>query len=213
MKIYDISLPISPGMPVWPGDPSVELKQISSIQYGDHANVSQIKMSVHTGTHIDAPNHFINLGKTINQLPLEKLIGQVLVIEIDEENDIITESVLTNHHDWPILNSGKKVLFKTRNSILWKTHPNEFQSDYVGIDKSGAACLADLALDLIGMDYLSVTPFNETLEPHQILLAQDIILLEGINLSEIDPGIYQLYCLPLNIENCDGAPARAILMQ
>jgi len=213
MKVYDISLPISPHMPVWPGDPPVELQQISSIQHGDHANVSQIKMSVHTGTHIDAPHHFINSGKTINQLPLEKLIGQVLVMEIDEDVDIITESVLTNHLDWPMLNTEKKVLFKTRNSALWKTHPTAFQSDYVGIDKSGAACLANLGLDLIGMDYLSVTPFNETLEPHQILLAQDIILLEGINLSEIERGIYQLFCLPLNIENCDGAPARAILMQ
>lgn len=213
MKIYDISLPISPRMPVWPGDPPVELKQMSSIEKGDHANVSQIKMSVHTGTHIDAPNHFINSGKTINQLPLEKLIGQVLVIEIDEEIDILTESVLTHHQDWRILTGQKKVLFKTRNSSLWKTHPTAFQSDYVGIDKSGADCLASLGLDLIGMDYLSVTPFNETLEPHQVMLAHDIILLEGINLSEIGRGIYQLFCLPLNIENCDGSPARAILIQ
>lgn len=213
MNIYDISLPISPRMPVWPGDPPVELTQMSSIQDGDNANVSQIKMSVHTGTHIDAPHHFIESGETIDQLPLEKLIGQVLVMEIDEEIDIITESVLTHHRDWLKLKAESKVLFKTRNSSLWKTYPTAFQSDYVGIDKSGANLLANLGLDLIGMDYLSVAPFNETLEPHEILLAQDIILLEGINLSEIDGGIYQLYCLPLNIVDCDGAPARAVLMQ
>jgi len=213
MKIFDISLPINPRMAVWPGDPPVELQQLSAIAHGANANVSQIEMSVHTGTHIDAPNHFIDSGKTIDELPLEKLIGQVLVMEIDHKVDIITESVLEKHPDRDLLKTAKKVLFKTRNSSLWKVHPTEFQSDYVGINKSGASYLAKMTLDLIGMDYLSVTPFTDTVEPHQILLAKGIIMLEGIDLSGVSGGLYQLYCLPLNIEGCDGAPARAILIQ
>lgn len=212
MKIIDISLPISPQMAVWPDDPPVELRQLSAIKNGDDANVSQIQMSVHAGTHIDAPNHFIDSGKTIDELPLEKLIGQVLVMEIDSEVDIITENVLSTHVSTELLKTAKKVLFRTRNSSLWKSHPTDFQSNYVGIDKSGASYLAKLNLDLIGMDYLSVTSFTETIEPHQILLAKDIILLEGIDLSSVPGGVYQLFCLPLNIEGCNGAPARAILM-
>ena len=213
MKIFDISLPINPRMAVWPGDPPVKLQQLSAIAHGANANVSQIEMSVHTGTHIDAPNHFIDSGKTIDELPLEKLIGQVLVMEIDHKVDIITESVLEKHPDGDLLKTAKKVLFKTRNSSLWKVHPTEFQSDYVGINKSGASYLAKMTLDLIGMDYLSVTSFTDTVEPHQILLAKGIIMLEGIDLSGVSGGLYQLYCLPLNIEGCDGAPARAILIQ
>ncbi len=212
MNIFDISLPIDANMPVWPGDPSVILRQVSSIDRGDDANVSQIKMSVHTGTHIDAPKHFINNGKTIGQIPLEKLIGDVLVVSIDDEVEVISEEVLQNHPQRSSIENASKILLKTRNSKLLNEHKNDFYEDYVGIDASGAAFLAQLDLDLIGIDYLSIAPFNDTTEPHLILLAKEIVLLEGIDLSNVEPGIYQLFCLPLSILTSEGAPARVILV-
>jgi arylformamidase len=211
MRIFDISVPISEEIPVWPGDPRVTLRQLSSIKAGDHANVSQIRMSVHTGTHIDAPKHFIDSGNTIDQIPLEKLTGGVLVMDLGTEITHISKDVLMTHPQIEQLMKASKVLFKTRNSSLWKTHPRTFQEDYVGIDSSGADFLSTMDLHLVGVDYLSIAPFNETLEPHQTLLGKDIVLLEGIDLSEVSGGIYKLYCLPLNIKGCEGSPARVIL--
>ena len=212
MKIYDISLPITPSMPVWPGDPPTELEYISAISDGEHANVTFLHLCAHTGTHIDAPKHFIDNGKTIEQIPLDKLIGETLVLHIAEEIEVINASVLKAHPLQAQLLKAKKVLFRTRNSSLWSAFPNSFIEDYVGIDASGAAYLAALGMNLIGVDYLSVAPYKATYEPHHILLSQEIILLEGINLSEVPQGTYQMFCLPLKISGSDGAPARAILI-
>ena len=212
MKIYDISVPITPDMPVWPGDPAVDLQQVSAISSGDSANVTHLSMSAHTGTHIDAPKHFIDTGKTIGQIPLEKLVGEVLVMQIDHSIDVISKTVLQSHPNRSPLENAHKVLFRTRNSTLWHQSPSEFRMDYVGIDASGAEFLAGLGLDLIGIDYLSIAPYDETLTPHQILLAEDIVLLEGLDLSNVRAGIYELYCLPIHLPGCDGAPARVILV-
>ena len=213
MKMYDISVPIRPSIMVWPGDPAVVLNPLSAISTGEHANVTEIKMSAHTGTHIDAPKHFIDNGKAVDQIPLWKLIGRTLVMEIDEDIDGITDLVLATHPAKDLLFTVTKVLFKTRNSGLWRTSPSTFQADYVGIDASGAEFLAQLDLDLIGVDYLSVAPYEATSEPHLAFLSKEIVLLEGINLEQVQGGIYDLFCLPLNIEGCDGAPARAVLIE
>jgi arylformamidase len=212
-QIHDISLPIEPTMPVWPGDPKVAIRQMSSISQGDHANVSQIRMSVHTGTHIDAPRHFLADGKTVGEIPLEKLIGRALVLEISADIPLITDAVLKTHPKAGLMSEIKKVLFKTQNSRILRDSPHEFIESYVGIDPSGASFLAERGLDLIGIDYFSVAPFNQTLEPHQILLGAAIVLLEGINLLNVEEGIYHLYCLPLNIVESEGAPARAVLIE
>ena len=212
MKIYDISVPITPDMPVWPGDPAVDLQQVSVIASGDSANISHLSMSVHTGTHIDAPKHFIDNGNTIGQIPLEKLVGEVLVMQIDDSVNVISALVLKSHPGIDLLEDAQKVLFRTLNSSLWRQSPNEFRQDYIGIDASGAEFLAGLGLDLIGIDYLSIAPYDETLAPHQILLAEDIVLLEGLDLSKVQAGIFELYCLPLKIPGCEGAPARVILV-
>lgn len=212
MKIYDISLPIKSHMLVWPGDPPVTMGSLSAIAKGDHSNVTQIQMSVHTGTHIDAPRHFIDSGGTIDQIPLRKMIGKAFVMIIDDDVDVISDQVLESHSDGHLLNQTKKVLFRTRNSSLWRSHPNTFQTNYVGINALGAALLASLNLDLIGVDYLSVAPYDETSQPHQILLSEEIVLLEGIDLSGVPSGFYDLYCLPLMIRGCEGAPARVILI-
>ncbi len=213
MDIFDISLPISEDMPVWPGDPAVAIRQVSMIENGDSSNVSQIKMSVHTGTHIDAPKHFLNKGKTIDQLVLDKLIGEALVMALDEHVRTISAEVLSNHPQSKLLEHARKVLFKTKNSLYWHSCQSVFQEDYVGIDTSGAEYLAKLDLDLIGVDYLSIATYHDTDVPHQVLLQKEIILLEGIDLSEVTEGIYTLYCLPLLLAGCEGAPARAILVK
>lgn len=199
-------------MPVWPGDPPVSLQAVSRIEDGDDAAVTEIQMSVHTGTHIDAASHYIVGAQTIDQIPLEKLIGKVFVLEIDQSEDYITETVLKSHNLQQKISNTRKILFKTRNSSLWKNSPNKFISNYVGIDQSGAEYLSQYDFDLIGVDYLSIAPFDQSNQPHKILLLKEIILVEGINLSSITEGFYQLYCLPINLVGCEGAPARAILV-
>jgi arylformamidase len=213
MKIYDISLPITPDMPVWPGDSAVDLRQVSAISSGELTNITHISMSAHTGTHIDAPKHFIDTGKTIGQIPLEMLVGEVLVMQIDHSIDVISKMVLQSHPHRRLLENAHKVLFRTRNSTLWHNGPSVFRQDYVGINASGAEFLANIGLDLIGIDYLSIAPYDETQIPHQILLSEDIVLLEGLDLSNVPAGIYELYCLPIHLPGCEGAPARVILVE
>lgn len=212
MIIIDITIPIRPTMLSWPGDPCVEIEKISDIEAGDQSNVTQLTMSAHTGTHIDAPRHFFSNAKTIDQVPLEKLIGDVLVMTIEDSVDIITRHVLENHPDRTLLEKATKVLFRTKNSTFWKTHPDTFQTNYVGIGQSAAEFLCQLSLELIGIDYLSIAHYEDTLNPHRILLSKDIILLEGVDLSKVSDGLYELFCLPINIFGSDGAPARAILI-
>jgi arylformamidase len=213
MKIIDISIPITPTMPIWPGDELVELTQTSAIAKGDAANISRIAMGVHTGTHIDAPKHFIESGITVDQISLDKLVGKALVLNIDHQVNVISEEILKAHPDIHFLTKEKKVLFKTRNSALWKQHPNEFYQNYVALDTSGANFLQQFQLDLIGIDYLSISTYEVTELPHQILLSAGIILLEGLDLSDVDGRFYQLYCLPLKLSGCEGAPARVILVE
>ena len=212
MKIIDISIPITPTIPIWPGDPQIDLTQISAIINGDSSNITHFAMSVHTGTHIDAPKHFIDSGMTVEQIPFSKLIGEALVIEIDPQVNVISEHILKEHPSIHLLAEINKVLFHTRNSKLWKQCPGDFYQNYVGIDISGARFLQQYNLELIGIDYLSIAPYDDTDRPHQILLSGGSILLEGLDLSDVPGGIFDLYCLPLRIAGCEGAPARAILI-
>lgn len=211
-KIYDISLPITPEMAVWSGDPKVTLRRVNSLDKGDSSNVTQIRMSVHTGTHIDAPLHFLKNGKSIGEIPLQKLTGKAFVMEMGEEVEVITQSVLEKHPQNEVLKTSSKVLFKTRNSSHLESWGSAFQKDYAALDSSGAKYLAQFDLDLIGVDYLSVAAYNDIKIPHQVLLEREIVLLEGINLAEVPAGIYDLYCLPMNLAECEGAPARVILI-
>jgi arylformamidase len=211
-KIYDISLPVTKDSVVWPGDPEVTIRQMSSIAQGDPYNVSQIRMSVHTGTHIDAPLHFLKEGRSIGEIPLDKLIGQVLVMDLGEDVDVISSAVLADHPQIDTLQIVPKVLFKTRNSRIWEAEGNKFNPDYVALDSSGAKFLSQLDLDLIGVDYLSVAAYNDETLPHQMLLERETVLLEGINLAQVPAGTYTLYCLPVNLAECEGAPARAVLI-
>ncbi|QRN83803.1 cyclase family protein [Chloroflexota bacterium] len=211
-RIYDISLPITPEMAVWPGDPEVTLRRVNSLDKGDSSNVTQLRMSVHTGTHIDAPLHFLKDGKSIGEISLQKLIGKALVMEMGELVDVITQSVLEQHPQIELLKTISKVLLKTRNSAHLDSWGRAFHEDYVALDSSGAGYLAQFDLNLIGVDYLSVAAYHDTHIPHKLLLEREIVLLEGITLAQVTAGIYDLYCLPMNLEECEGAPARAILI-
>ena len=210
MKIFDITLTITPGMVVWPGDPAVVLEQIQSIDNGAHANVSRLELSVHTGTHVDAPHHFLNNDLTVETLPLDILTGPVLVVQFPDDLDLITAEALDAAE---IPSGAERLLFRTRNSDLWQRSEKEFCSTFVGISMDGAEWLVKRNIRLIGIDYLSVAPYKQGELIHKVLLGAGIVLLEGVDLHKIQPGSYELYCLPMKLFGSDGAPARAILIQ
>jgi arylformamidase len=208
MRLYDISVGISPDTPVWPGDPPVRLERVSRIADGANANVSHLSCSVHVGTHVDAPVHFLDGTAGIEALSLKVLNGRAYVVHIPSA-DMIDETVLEKAGIPP---RTRRVLFKTRNSSLWARGETAFQEDFVAVDAGGAKWLARKGVQLVGIDYLSVAPFGRSREPHRVLLEQGIVIVEGLDLSEVSQGRYTLHCLPLKLVGSDGAPARAILI-
>jgi arylformamidase len=210
MKIFDISLTISPELPVWPGDPPVELEQVESMDRGAHANVSHLSAGVHTGTHVDAPHHFLNDGRTVEQMPLDVLIGPCYVIQLPDEVEAITAEAL----DGTALPEGtKRILFGTSNSRFWSQGEAEFQEDFVAVTEDGAEWLVERGIQLVGVDYLSVAPYGDSVPTHTALLQAGVVVVEGLDLSAVPRGFYDLYCLPLKLLGADGAPARAVLVQ
>jgi arylformamidase len=207
MKTYDITVPISPKMPVWPGDPAVTLERVSKIEEGANANVSQLAMSAHTGTHVDAPYHFLSDGDTLENVPLTLMIGRAYVLHLPDV-ELITAEILEKADLPP---RTRRVLFKTRNSQYWTRGEKEFQVDFVALSADGAQYLVDRGVKLVGIDYLSIAPYQNSRPTHEILLKAGVLILEGVNLSEVAQGRYTLYCLPLNLQGVDGAPARAVL--
>jgi arylformamidase len=208
MQIYDITLTIENGMPVWPGDPEVKLERIREIGNDSYLNLSQICMGVHTGTHVDAPLHFLTKGVGVDQLSLKLLTGRVYVLEMPKANLITAEAL--EKADIPP--RTRRLIIKTRNSQLWASKNKVFDKDFVGISPDGAQFLVDHGVKLVGIDYLSIAPYKQGKIPHEIFLKAGVILVEGLNLSKVSQGRYSLYCLPLKILNSDGAPARAILI-
>jgi len=206
----DVTIPLKNGMVVWPNDIKVEIERRHSIERGDMANNSAIHFGVHTGTHMDAPLHFIATGKSIDQLPFDTAIGLARVIEINDKVSIKTEE-LKRHN----IKQGERILFKTVNSHrCWET--DDFVKDFVYITGKAAQFLVDAGVILIGVDYLSVgSPLDperaKSLDTHQILLGAGLWLIEGMNLSSTSPGNYNLICLPLRLMDTEGSPARVIL--
>lgn len=208
MRIYDISLPISPELPVWPGDPSVVLERFARIEDGETANVSRIAMGVHTGTHVDAPYHFLADGSKADHMQLKDLIGRAYVVYLPEAN-IITADALQAAEIPP---RTRRLLFKTRNSAHWSNKTPGFQEDFVALSADGARYLVERGVRLVGVDYLSVAPFDAAVPTHHVLLEAGVIIVEGLDLSKVAQGRYTLYCLPLLLKGAEGAPARAILV-
>lgn len=208
MPIHDISLPISEAMVTWPGDPAVSISQPRHLDRGDNATVSMLELGAHTGTHVDAPAHFIRGGTGIDTLDLNILIGPALVVE--EMNAPMLSAAVLQRLSIPA--DAERILFKTRNSELWAKGMKEFSRDFVGISEDGAGWLVDQGVKLVGIDYLSVAPYKKSKETHEVLLGAGVIIIEGLDLHGIKPGQYQLVCLPLKIIGIEGAPARAVLI-
>jgi len=202
----DISVPIREAMVHWPSDPPVSIKRVKDIEKGDAANLSVISMGVHSGTHVDAPIHFLKQGQGIDNIPINILVGRARVIEIRDPESIKPEE-LVGHR----IRGGERILFKTENSShVWQK--DEFVEDFVFISDAAADFLVDRGVRLIGIDYLSVGSFKHGGSyVHKTLLSGGIWIIEGLNLSNVTPGKYDLICLPLRIVAGDGAPARAIL--
>jgi arylformamidase len=209
-KILDITLTVTPDLPVWPGDPKVSLERFNKMEEGAVCNISRMALGVHTGTHMDAPFHFVHGAETMESLPLELLIGSALVVAVPENCMAITDEVL-KQAKIPV--GCARVLFKTRNSHFWQEIPLRFHTDFTAISPDGAEWLVKNGIKFVGVDYLSVAAFNQGAPTHQVLLKAGVIILEGVNLAGITAGTYQLVCLPMKLGGSDGAPARAVLIQ
>lgn len=208
--IYDLSIPLSSAIPTYPGDPGIEIRDWLTLRNNDAANVSVLHFGAHTGTHVDAPAHFIEGAARVESLPLDVLIGDAEVFEVPSEFSSIDLNFVTEH----CRNASTRLLFKTRNSSLWKTSDQRFQKDYTYLELEAAKYLVERGVRLIGIDYLSIEQFGQEGHPtHLALLSKGVIIVEGLNLSDVPAGRYELICLPLRISGGlgDGAPARAVL--
>lgn len=205
--MWDISLPIRPGMPMWPGDPAPAIAPAYRISAGDEANVSRVELSSHAGTHIDPPLHVLEGGTPVDRLPLEALVGEAVVVEIGRSVGTIDAPDLESAQ----LEGAERVLFKTGNSPRWATGGP--WPEFVAVSAGAAAWLVAHEVRLVGIDALSIEPAGAPgLPTHRTLLEAGVVIVEGLDLSGVPPGRYRLACLPLRIEGGDGGPARAVLL-
>ena len=210
MQIYDVSVPLSSTTPTYPSDPGIEIKPWKTLAGGDAANVSLINFGLHSGTHVDAPAHFIEGGAKVESLPLESLIGEAEVVEVANDIMAIDERFVVANCS----RGSRRILFKTRNSEFWNNTQDGFREDFTYIEPGAAKLLADSGVKLVGIDYLSVEQFNtDHFGTHHALLSKGIVILEGLDLRAVPGGFYELMCLPLKIAggSGDGAPARVVL--
>ena len=197
-EIIDISVPVRPGMITYPGDPAVALERVVSMAEGAGYNVSQLSFGVHTGTHVDAPVHFIDGGAGTECLPLDVLVGPAIVLDL-------TAAEQLNASTFAAIDLRDRVLLKTRNSDLWNR--DDFSDDFVALSEDGARALITGGVRLVGIDYLSIG--DEA--AHRALLGAGVVALETLDLRGVEPGEYELICAPLKLVGADGAPARAML--
>ena len=210
MPIYDVTVPLHNGLPSWPGDPGVEITDWRSLANGDGANVSLLHFGAHSATHVDAPAHFIEGAGKIESLPLDALIGEAEVIEVPEDRIVIDEQFVAANFK----PGTQRVLFKTRNSAFWSESNPQFHTDFTYLDLNAATRLVQDGIRLVGIDYLSIEKYGQANhETHLALLSRGVIILEGLNLTEVPAGKYELICLPLRLRSSlgDGGPARVVL--
>lgn len=206
-RIYDVSVPVVSGGLVYPGNPEIDITPQQSIAAGAGANVSRVDFGSHTGTHVDAPKHFFDSATTVDQLPLDTLMGPAVLVEFPDDLAAVTEAALRTKS----LTGAERVLLHTRNSTFIRRR--DFVRDYTYLAPDGAAYLASLGVRLVGIDYLSIEQFHSGHHrTHRTLLERGIVIVEGLDLSEPPAGEYQLICLPLRLQGLDGAPARAVLV-
>jgi arylformamidase len=205
MKLIDVSVPLDASLPNYPGNTPFSLEAIKRLARGDSSNVSTLHLSAHAGTHVDAPRHFFDEGAGTETLALEMLIGRARVIEITSRKGVTAEDLAAFD-----LTEDVRLLIKTANSRLWSDPA--FHPEFIGVAESGAKHLVEHGVKLVGVDYLSVEQYHNPGAPaHHILLGSGTIVIEGLNLRDVEPGIYELLCLPLRVVGSDGAPARVVL--
>ena len=210
MPIYDLSVPISGELPTYPSDPGIKIEDWAKLASGDGANVSSLCFGAHTGTHVDAPAHFIDGTRKVEALALDVLIGEAEVIEVPEGLRAIDETFVAEHCP----PGTERILFKTRNSAFWTRDNTDFRTDFTYLELAAAEWLVERGVKLVGIDYLSIEKFaSKDHDVHRALLSHEVIIVEGLNLTGVPAGKYELICLPLRLRSNlgDGAPARAVL--
>jgi arylformamidase len=207
-RVHDVSLPIRSGGLVYPGNPQIDITLDSAVARGASSNLSKICFGSHTGTHIDAAKHFFDDGQTVDQIPLDRLIGPARLVAFDDSVMSVTATDLKKHD----LAGQARIIIRTRNSGF--NQETEFHTDYTYLAPDGAEYLVSLGVQLVGVDYLSIEQFHSGHHrTHRALLEKSVVIVEGLNLEDVDPGDYDLICLPIRLEGIDGAPARAVLIE
>jgi arylformamidase len=200
----DVSVPIRHRMVHWPDNPPVEIDQVQHLEHGHEATVSRLSLGVHSGTHVDAPVHFMIDGVGVDRVPFERLVGPARVIDFRE-----IERIHRQHLESMEFRAGDRVLFKTANSGRWD-EPN-FRTDYTCLSLEAAQYLAKCEVFTVGIDYLSIGSMRRGVQTHVVLLQAGVCIIEGLDLSPVQAGWYDLICMPLRLEGLDGSPARVVL--
>jgi len=212
MRVHDVTLTLRPGMPTWPGEDGPRVEPLKRMARGDSSNVSVVTFGDHTGTHVDPPVHFLEGGATIDQLPLEPLVGRCRVVGYGDDDHISGHWL-----DGAGIGMGtERVLFKTRNSERWRDPTAPFDKEFIALDETAAHWLVRAGVKLVGVDYLSVEPFGSGKLGHPVhvaLLRAGVVIVEGLDLHDVAPGDYELFCGPLKIAGGTGSPARVLLRQ
>ncbi len=206
-QLIDITVPLHPNLPVWPGGPQPNIIHKMRMSDGDEANVTHLDIGSHTGTHIDAPLHFVDGGKTTLEIPLENLVGPCQVVDFRGKASITAADLAALH----LPQGTEKLLFKTDNSQLWKDMAHPFNEDFCALTADAAQWVVDNGIHLVGIDYLSIQLYHDSFETHVILLSKETVIVEGLDLREVEPGTYRLICLPLKVVGVEGTLARAVL--
>jgi arylformamidase len=205
-RLVDVSVVLAPGLATYPGNPEFELQPVKRIAEGASSNVSRLVLGTHTGTHVDAPRHFYDDRPGVDALPLDLLIGRARVIDLPFRGGIGEQQLAALG-----LLEDLRVLLRTPNSALWRSSTG-FHQDYTYLSEAGARYLVEQGVKVVGVDYLSVEQFKKPGAPaHHALLGNNVVIIEGLDLSDAEPGIYEMYCLPLRAAGADGAPARVVL--
>jgi arylformamidase len=201
----DISVPLRSGLLTWPDDPAARITRIQDLSNGDACTVSHLAMSAHTGTHVDAPAHYLAGGATLDDMPHDATVGPACVVAVPDAAAIGAGTLADLG-----LHRGDRVLFRTRNSER-RWSERAFDERYVALSPEAARLLVEVGARAVGVDGPSVDAWHGGDAVHRILLGAGIWIIEGLDLASATPGRYELLCLPLRIADAEGAPARALL--
>ncbi len=206
MRTFDVTVPLRSGLPTYAGEPGVTLDYHKRLQRGDPYNVSALSLGSHTGTHIDAPYHFIDGAPTVDEIPLDALIGPCVVVEHSGDAHVSADDL----DRWDLPSDTTRLLIKTRNSRLWDD--TRFREDYIALTADAAKWIVDRGIVLVGIDYMSIEEFGATkFVVHETLLEHNVVIVEWVDLRGVSAGGYQMVCAPLLVVGAEGAPARVLL--